>query len=98
MSIEPSVSRTMYIQTSEDWSKIEQDLLTKARALPHAEHDLSKICKNIGKLVAQLSLEEINCRRLHKQTIKHAELMKQINEQIDSLEQLITFAALIQNS
>lgn len=88
----------MYIQTSEDWAKIEQDLLTKAKSLPQATHDLSKICKNIGKLISQLSLEEINCRRLHKQTIKHSELIKQINEQIDSLEQLITFAALIQNS
>lgn len=88
----------MHIQTSEDWVKIEQDLLAKARSLPHASQDLSKICKNISKLVSQLSLEEINCRRLHKQTIKHTELMNQINEQIDSLEQLITFAALIQNS
>ena len=88
----------MRIQTSGDWAVIEQDLLDKARALSHASHDLIKICKNIGRLVSQLSLEEINCRRLHKQTIKHAELMNQINEQIDSLEQLITFAALIQKS
>lgn len=88
----------MHIQTSKDWVVIEKELLEKMHALPHASQDLSKICKNIGPLVSQLSREEINCRRLQKQTVKHAELIKQINEQIDFLDQLVTFAALFQNS
>ena len=88
----------MRIQLSTDWAAVEKELLSKAQALPHASQDLTRMTKNISRLVSQLSLEEINCRRLQKQTIKHAELIEEINKQIGVIDQLVTFAALIQRT
>jgi hypothetical protein len=87
----------MQIQTSKDWPAIETELMERAKTLPAASKDLQKICKNIQILVSLLSKEEIECRRLQKQTIKHTELVSKVNEQIALLEQLITFAALFQS-
>jgi hypothetical protein len=88
----------MKLESTKDWPKIETKLLAQARALPAAQHDLEKICKNIQKTIGALSKEEINCRRLQHQTIKHAELVLEINNQIGFFEQLVTFAALLQNN
>ena len=50
---------------------------------------------NIGHVVKQISVEEIECRRLQKQTIKHKELVERANTIIDEIEHLITFATLL---
>ena len=42
-----------------------------------------------------LSEEEINCRRMGRQTRKHKELLEQINQEIAHYEQYLTFGVLL---
>jgi hypothetical protein len=54
-----------------------------------------QISTNIGRLVKNLSEEEINCRRQGKQTRKHQELLTKINKEINMYEQMLTFGVLL---
>jgi hypothetical protein len=54
-----------------------------------------QISTNIGRLVKNLSEEEINCRRQGRQTRKHQELLTKINEEINVYEQMLTFGVLL---
>jgi predicted nucleic acid-binding Zn-ribbon protein len=60
-----------------------------------AYRDLRKMLANVDKKVTALSQESVECRRLKRDTSKFIELTKEINQLLDSLEQHITFAALI---
>jgi hypothetical protein len=46
-------------------------------------------------MVKKLSEEEINCRRMGRQTRKHRELLEQINQEIAHYEQYLTFGVLL---
>jgi hypothetical protein len=46
-------------------------------------------------MVKDLSKEEINCRRLGRQTRLHKEKVDKINEEIANYERMITFAVLL---
>jgi len=80
----------------DDWSTVSFTFKNQILGLqsPKARRDLNKILDGIYDLVNNLSKEEVECRRLHKQTAKHQELIAKINERIEFLEQMITFGAL----
>ena len=83
------------INQSLDWTKVQIALEQPAKKLKRYSSDMLLISNNIGNLVKTLSEEEINCRRLGKQTKKHQELLTKINEEINMYEQLLTFAVLL---
>ena len=60
-----------------------------------AYRDLRKMLAGIDKIVTEMSKESVECRRLKKNTTKFNELVIQANQLLDSLEQHITFAALL---
>jgi hypothetical protein len=57
--------------------------------------DLKKIWKNCSEAWADMSREEVNCRRLGKKTPHYSELETQVFEGLDLLEQYLTFATLL---
>ena len=83
------------IQTSMDWAKVEQSIEAPVIKMKRYGHQMMKISRNIGLMVNELSKEEINCRRVGKQTSKHKELVDKINEEIANYERMITFAVLL---
>lgn len=85
----------MQIQTSLDWAKVQIAIEQPARKLKTYNHQMLQISRNIGLMVADLSKEEINCRKLGKQTRKHQELVDKINAEIENYERMITFAVLL---
>ena len=82
------------IQKSLDWVAVNIELDANVRKVKRNK-ELNLILKNIGLMVNKLSIEEINCRRLQRQTIKHKELLDGINNEIMQLEQLIMVGILL---
>ena len=60
-----------------------------------ARRDLMKMLKNIDAAINEISRESVECRRLHKETLRYKELVKNANDLIANLEQHLTFAALL---
>jgi hypothetical protein len=60
-----------------------------------ARRDLLKMLKNIDVTMNAVSRESVECRRLHRETLHHKELIKQAEKLIVNLEQHLTFAALL---
>jgi hypothetical protein len=60
-----------------------------------ARRDLLKMLKNIDTAINAVSRESVECRRLHRETLHHKELVKQADQLINNLEQHLTFAALL---
>ena len=60
-----------------------------------AKRDLVKMVRAIDSKITAVDQEKVECRRLHKETIKYRELKQQVSELLDNLEKHITFAALI---
>jgi hypothetical protein len=83
------------INHSLEWAQIQIDLERPAKKLKRYSNDMLQISTNIGRLVKQLSEEEINCRRQGRQTKKHQELLTKINEEINTYEQMLTFGVLL---
>lgn len=78
-----------------DWAKVQQEIEQPARQLKRYSYQMLTMSRNIGYMVAELSREEIVCRREKKQTRKHQLLLEQINTAIKNYEQYITFAVLV---
>ena len=83
------------INHSLEWAEVQIALEHPAKKLKRYSNDMLQISTNIGRLVKQLSEEEINCRRIGKQTRKHQELLTKINEEISMYEQMLTFGVLL---
>jgi hypothetical protein len=60
-----------------------------------ARRDLIKMVRAIDSKITAVDRELVECRRLHKETLRYRELKQQVLELIDNLEKHITFAALI---
>ena len=60
-----------------------------------ARRDLMKMLKNIDVAINAVSRESVECRRLHRETTRHKELVKNASDLITNLEQHLTFAALL---
>lgn len=78
-----------------DWAQVQQQLELPVVRMKKYSGEMLKVSKNIGRMVNELSKEEINCRRHQKQTIKHKELVDKINEEIANYERMLTFAVLL---
>ena len=83
------------INHSLEWAEVQIALDRPAKKLKRYSNDMLQISTNIGRLVKQLSEEEINCRRMGRQTRKHKELLEQINQEIAHYEQYLTFGVLL---
>ena len=80
--------------------KLFQRLNTAERAITTVKHkiarrDLLKMVKAIDKSIVTADIESVECRRLHKETSKYRELVKQTDDLLTNLEQHITFANLL---
>jgi hypothetical protein len=60
-----------------------------------AKRDLIKMIRAIDNKMTAADQEKVECRRLHKETLKYRELVHEATGLIDNLEKHITFAALI---
>jgi predicted nucleic acid-binding Zn-ribbon protein len=60
-----------------------------------ARRDLLKMVKTIDQSIVAADMESVECRRLHKETPKYRELVKQTEDLLTNLEQHITFASLL---
>ena len=60
-----------------------------------AKRDLIKMVRTIDNKMTEADQELVECRRLHKETIRFIELKQQAGELLDNLERHITFAALL---
>ena len=57
--------------------------------------DLRKMLAGIDKVVTEISKESVECRRNRKETSRYTDLVVKANSLLDTLDQHITFAALI---
>jgi len=60
-----------------------------------AYRDLRKMLAGVDKVITAISQESVECRRNKKDSPKYKELVQEANMLLGSLEQHITFAALI---
>jgi hypothetical protein len=60
-----------------------------------ARKDLFKMVKTIDQAIVAADMESVECRRLHKETVRYQELVKKVDDLITNLEQHITFASLL---
>ena len=83
------------INHSLEWAKVQIALDAPAHKMKRYTNDMLKMSNAIGAMVKKLSEEEINCRRMGKQTRKHQELLTKINKEIGMYEQMLTFGVLL---
>lgn len=60
-----------------------------------ARRDLLKMVKTIDAAMVAADMESVECRRLHRETTRYKELVKNASGLIINLEQHLTFAALL---
>ena len=60
-----------------------------------ARRDLLKMVRAIDQAIVAADQESVECRRLHKETIRYQEATKKVNDLLVNLEQHITFASLL---
>lgn len=60
-----------------------------------ARRDLLKMIKAVDQAIVAADMESVECRRLHKETPRYRELVKQVDSLLTNLEQHITFASLL---
>ena len=60
-----------------------------------ARKDLLKMVKTIDTAMVAADMESVECRRLHRETARYRELVKNADNLISNLEQHLTFAALL---
>jgi hypothetical protein len=60
-----------------------------------ARKDLLKMVQTIDRAIVAADMESVECRRLHKETVRYRELVQTTQNLIDNLEKHLTFAALL---
>jgi hypothetical protein len=60
-----------------------------------ARGDLMKMVRAVDRAVAAADQESVECRRLHRETVRYRELVQQVADLLTNLEQHITFANLL---
>ena len=83
------------ITTSLDWAEVSIQLESAAKKMKHYGPDMLKMSNGIAAMVKKLSEEEVNCRRMGRQTRQHKELVAKINEEIANFERYLTFGVLL---
>jgi hypothetical protein len=51
--------------------------------------------KGVDQAVVAADMESVECRRLHRETVRYRELVTQVSNLLTNLEQHITFANLL---
>jgi uncharacterized iron-regulated protein len=77
-----------------------QRLDTAEKAISTVKHkvarrDLLKMVKAIDRSIVAADMESVECRRMHRETPRYRELVKQTDDLLTNLEQHITFASLL---
>jgi len=57
--------------------------------------DLQKMIRTIDSAMLAMDQESVECRRLHKETLRHKELAQKAGDLMTTLEQHLTFVALL---
>ena len=60
-----------------------------------ARRDLLKMTRAVDQAIVAADMESVECRRVHKETSRYRELVKQTDDLLTNLEQHITFASLL---
>ena len=60
-----------------------------------ARRDLLKMVKAIDQAIVAADMESVECRRMHRESIRYRELVKTVDSLLTNLEQHITFAGLL---
>ena len=60
-----------------------------------ARKDLLKMVKAVDRAIVAADMESVECRRMHRETPRYRELVKNVADLLTNLEQHITFASLL---
>ena len=60
-----------------------------------ARRDLMKMTKAIDTTIVAADMESVECRRMHKESIRYRELVQKVNDLLTNLEHHITLASLL---
>jgi hypothetical protein len=60
-----------------------------------ARRDLLKMVKGVDQAIVAADMESVECRRMHKETLRYRELVQKVDSLLTNLEQHITFANLL---
>ena len=60
-----------------------------------ARRDLLKMVKAIDRAIVAADMESVECRRMHRETSRYRDLVKNVEALLTNLEQHITFASLL---
>ena len=60
-----------------------------------ARRDLLKMVQTIDRAMMAADMASVECRRLHKETLRYQELVAQARALVTNLEQHVTFAVLL---
>ena len=60
-----------------------------------ARRDLLKMVKGVDQAIVAADMESVECRRMHRETARHRELVQKVDNLLTNLEQHITFANLL---
>ena len=60
-----------------------------------ARKDLLKMVKAVDRAIVVADMESVECRRMHRETPRYRELVKNVADLLTNLEQHITFASLL---
>jgi len=60
-----------------------------------ARRDLLKMVRTVDSAMVAADMESVECRRLHRETVRYQELKQTAQELIANLEKHLTFAALL---
>jgi hypothetical protein len=60
-----------------------------------ARRDLLKMVKAVDQAIVVADIESVECRRMHRETLRYRELVQKVNDLLTNLEQHITFASLL---
>ena len=83
----------MEIKTSTDWQKVLTELTIDLNQMGY-NPDLSRMMRNIGSMVTDLSKAEVEARRIHNYK-NLEEPLEKINKSIKHLEQFLLMARLM---
>ena len=75
--------------------RLDQAYFTMVKLPGYQFTDLKKIWKNCHDIQREISKEEINCRKLGKNTVQYKELNDKLLETLATLEQYIVLATLL---
>lgn len=60
-----------------------------------ARKDLLKMIRAVDRAMSAADMESVECRRMHRETSRYRDLVKQADDLLTNLEQHLTFAALL---